>query len=590
MKRNLILSALLALAITSCQKNQMPETVISSPMISSKVGQMATALNPYAKGMVAAANPHAARAGIEALRAGGSAVDAAIAVQAVLGLVEPHSSGIAGGAFMVCYDASTGKVTAYNGRETAPAAVNEGLFLGADGKPLRYLDGIVSGRSTGVPGVIAMLHMAHTDHGKRAWADNFNAGITLAEDGFEVSPRMAMLVKIAANYALKNQAAARDYFFHKDGSPIEAGFRRDNQPYAASLRAIANDYRAMYEGPLAEAIIAAVGEEPRPGLLTLGDMKTYKPQKTDALCSPYRDYFLCGAVPPSSGGIAVQSILGQLANFDMKALFDKGTMRPTLGGWHVFAEASALAYADRDLYGADPDFVEVPTRGLLAVDYLKSRADLISMDASLKDVKAGNPAGFKPGKDATPDVPGTSHFSIVDKWGNVVSMTTTVESLFGSQRMAGGFMLNNQLTDFSFAPKDKAGNLIANRPGPGKRPRSSMAPHIVFDQDGGFAFATGSPGGSSIIAYTAKTMVAMVDWDMSPQQAADLANVISRNGSVRLEEAGLAPEIISGLEDLGHKVVRSKGEISGIHIIRKPPDGSYEGGADPRREGVVLEE
>ncbi len=577
--------ALLGLTLAGCNTNLPSATKISTP-----TAQMRTADNPYNKGMVVAANPLAVDAGIEALRAGGSAIDAAIAVQAVLGLVEPQSSGIAGGAFMVFYDASSGKVTAYNGRESAPAAIDENLFLGEDGKPLRYLDGIVSGRSTGVPGVIAMLHMAHEDHGKRPWVDNFAPGIKLAEDGFVVSPRMAMLVKIAANYALKNQDETREYFFNEDETPIKAGFVRDNQPYANSLRAIAKDYRAMYEGPLAAAIVAAVREEPRPGLLTLEDLNNYQPQKTDALCSPYRGYILCGAMPPSSGGVAVQSIMGQLSNFDMKAFFDKETMRPSLAGWHVFAEASAMAYADRDLYIADPAFVDVPTKALLNADYLKSRAGLISMAASLKNVKAGNPVDFKPGKDATPDVPGTSHFSIVDKWGNVVSMTATVESLFGSQRMAGGFMLNNQLTDFSFAPKDKAGNPIANRPQAGKRPRSSMAPHIVFNGDGQFAFATGSPGGSSIIAYTAKTMVAMIDWDMSPQEAANLANVISRNGSVRLEEAGLDPDIITGLEALGHKVVRSKGEISGIHIIRKNPDGTYTGGADPRREGTIKSE
>jgi len=286
----------------------------------------------------------------------------------------------------------------------------------------------------------------------------------------------------------------------------------------------------------------------------------------------------------------VQSIMGQLASFDMRGLFNKETMRPTLEGWHVFAEASEMAYADRDLYVADPDFVEVPTRAMLGPDYLKSRAALISMESSPKDVKAGDPVNFKPGKDATPDKEGTSHFSIVDKWGNVVSMTTTVESLFGSQRMAGGFMLNNQLTDFSYRPRDASGNLIANRPGPGKRPRSSMAPHIVFDKAGQFSFATGSPGGSSIIAYTAKTMVAMIDWDMSPGQAAELANVISRNGSIRLEENNLDESIIAGLEALGHKVVRSKGEISDLHIIRRNPDGTYQGGVDPRREGVAKSE
>lgn len=582
MKKIGFLSCVLALSMTACMPTKdKAETPVS---ISPQNAQMAPLENPYPKGMVAAANPYAVEAGLSALRAGGSAVDAAIAVQAVLGLVEPQSSGIGGGAFMVFYDSKTGKVTAYNGRETAPKAIDENLFLDENGQPLRYLDGIISGKSTGVPGAIAMLHMAHSDYGKRKWGENFTPAIKLAEDGFTVSPRMAKLVNVAKDYALTHQKAAREYFFHADGSPIEAGFVRDNKPYAESLRAIAKNYRALYEGPLAQAIVDAVHENPRPGLLSLEDMKAYKPQKRAALCSTYRGYILCGAMPPSSGGVAVQSIMGQLANFDMKAL------GPTLEGWHVFAEASELAYADRDLYVADPDFVEVPTRELIDPAYLKSRAHLIQMDSALKDVKAGDPVHFKPGKDATPDKKGTSHFSIVDKWGNVVSMTTTVESLFGSERMAGGFMLNNQLTDFSFAPRDKDGNLVANRPEPGKRPRSSMAPHIVFHKDGQFAFATGSPGGSSIIAYTAKTMIAMIDWGMDPQQAVELANVISRNGSIRLEEAGLAPDIISGLEAMGHKIVRSKGEISGLHIVRRKADGSYDGGADPRREGQAKSE
>ena len=581
MKHLLFSSCAFALGLVGCQQINSPNV---STDLSIQAAQMAPMQSPSTKGMVVAANPHAAQAGIEILRAGGSAVDAAIAVQTVLSLVEPQSSGIAGGAFMIFYDAKSGKVTAYNGREKAPAAIDENLFLDEGGKPLRYIDGIVSGKSTGVPGVMAMLDMAHGEHGKLPWAGNFNFAIKLAEDGFEVSPRMAGLIIMAADYGLKNQKATREYFFNADGSPIEAGFVRDNKPYANSLRLIAADVRAMYEGELARAIVDATHEDPRPGLLTLADMKAYRPAKTKALCSPYHDTILCGAMPPSSGGIAVQSLMGQLANFDMKKL------GPTLAGWHVFSEASELAYTDRSRFVADPDFVSVPTRELLDPAYLKSRAGLISMDKVMQDVRAGDPIGFKPGVDATPDKKGTSHFSIVDRWGNVVSMTTTVESVFGSERMAGGFMLNNQLTDFSFRPRDKDGNPIANRPQAGKRPRSSMAPHIVFDEHGQFSFATGSPGGSSIIAYTAKTMVAMIDWGMSPQEATDLANVISRKGSIRLEEAGLTEEIMIGLENLGHTIKRSKGEISGIHIIKRNPDGSYTGAADPRREGIAVTE
>ncbi|MEE9272173.1 MAG: gamma-glutamyltransferase [Robiginitomaculum sp.] len=581
MKPSVILMASCAiLGLSACGTKKAK----AAASLSREKAQMAPAVNPYTKGMVAAANPHAVEAGLEALRNGGSAIDAAIAVQTTLGLVEPQSSGVGGGAFLVFYDAKSGKVIAYNGRETAPAAVDENLFLGEDGKPVRYIEGITSGQSTGVPGVMAMLSMAHHEYGKRPWADDFNYAIDLADKGFEVSPRMAGLIKRAGDYALRVQPQARAYFFHEDGSPIEAGFHRDNKPYAESLRLIAKDVRNLYEGPLAEKIVAAVHEDPRPGLLSLDDLKNYKAKKTMALCSPYKDYTLCSAPPPSSGGIAVQSIMGQLSNFDMRALGS------TLEGWHVFAEVSELAYADRDLYVADPDFIDVPTRAMLAPTYLKSRAALVKMDSAMKDVKAGDPVNFRPGKDATPDVPGTSHMSIVDKWGNVVSMTTTVESLFGSERMAGGFMLNNQLTDFSFAPRDASGNPVANRVQAGKRPRSSMAPHIIFDKDGNFSFATGSPGGSSIIAYTAKTIIGIIDWGLSPQEAINLPNFIARNGVVRLEEAGFSNEHIKALEKLGHKITRSKGEISGLHIIRKNPDGSYTGGADPRREGKATSE
>ena len=386
-------------------------------------------------------------------------------------------------------------------------------------------------------------------------------------------------IKRIEPFALKKDKEAGPYFYHADGTPKQAGEVLKNPKYAQAMRQIGADYRNLYEGPIAQAFVDAVQRDPLPGALTLADMAGYTPIKSEALCSPYRAFVLCSAWPPSSGGVAIQSIMGQLENFDMAA------MGPSLEGWHTFAEASALAYADRDEFVGDPAYVDVPIREMLAPDYLAARAALIRPDSAIKNVVAGDPVGFKPGKDATPDEKGTSHFSIVDQFGNVVSMTTTVESVFGSQRMAHGFILNNQLTDFSAMPRDEAGNLIANRPGGGKRPRSSMGPHIVFGEDGQFDFATGSPGGSSIIAYVAKTIVAMIDWGMSPDEAASLANVISRNGSVRLEEGKLDEQIIRGLENMGHKVVRSKGEISGIHIIRVREDGSYAGAADPRREG-----
>lgn len=552
--------------------------------------------------MVVAANPLASAAGAKVLREGGSAVDAAIAVQAVLGLVEPQSSGLGGGAFMMVYDPKTGKVWHYDGRETAPAAVTPELFLDDDGQPLRYFDGIASGRSTGVPGAVAMLHLAHEDYGKKPWGAQFEEAIKLAETGFSVSPRMADIVSRMSKFVLGRQEAARQYFFESDGkTPIGVGFLRDNPAYAQSLKLIADNPRALLEGPLAEQIISAVQEEPLPGSLTLADMAGYAPKKSEALCSTYRAHIICGAQPPASGGIAVQSILGTLENFDMAA------MGPTEAGWHHFIEASFLAYADRDKYVADDSFVEVPKTLMLNKTYLKARAKLIDANRAIENVTAGNPAAFLRGKDATPDSPGTSHFTIIDKEGLTVSMTTTVEAPFGSQRMAGGFMLNNQLTDFSFKAVDAEGVAIANAPAPGKRPRSSMSPTIVFNPQGEFMFTTGSPGGNSIIAYTAKTIVGVIDWGLSPQQAIELPNVIARNGRVSLEAKGLKDEktnevqrtgpaaefgleesLVKSLEAKGHTVRRSKGEISGLHIIYREADGTLIGGADPRREGNVV--
>jgi len=536
-------------------------------------------------GMVVAANQHATQAGIEILEAGGSAVDAAIAVQAVLGLVEPQSSGLGGGSFMVVYDSQTGEVWSYDGREEAPSNIGPDLFLAEDGKPMRRFPAIASGLSTGSPGAVVMLHRAHQDYGKLDWGSQLNPAIKLAEDGFIISPRMANLMARMGNFFLKDHPPARAYFFtgKKDTNDKfithPAGFLRDNQPYAQTLKAIAQNPRALLEGPVAEAMIKTVQESPRPGTLSLSDMAAYQPLKTPGLCSPYREYTICGAMPPASGGIAVQSILGTLANFEMAA------MGPTLSGWHHFAEASFLSYADRDKYVADPRFVNVPISEMLDPNYLKSRAALVSPDRAIEEVKAGDlgPAG----QDATPDNPGTSHFTIMDKAGLVVSMTSTVEAPFGSQRMSGGFMLNNQLTDFSFVSVDAQGLTVANAPAPGKRPRSSMSPTIVFDKDGQFLFTTGSPGGNSIIAYTVKTIVGILDWGLSPQEAIDLPNVIARNGSIRLEADKMQEDIITGLEAKGHKIVRSRGEISGLHIIYRDKDGQLRSGVDPRREGTA---
>lgn len=583
--------------LTACSASQTDSAGLEE---TDKAVKIATTSAPKT-GMVAAANPYATEAGLEILRAGGSAVDAAIAVQATLGLVEPQSSGLGGGAFMVVYDPKTANVWAYDGRETAPAGADPRMFLDPEtGKTLNYFERVGSGMSTGVPSAIVMLERAHQDYGKLAWGAQLDGSIKLAEEGFIVSPRMASLVTRMAPYILRDDPNAERYFF-PEGEPVSEGFVRNNPGYAQTLRAIAQNPRALLEGEIAEDIIETIQRAPRPGTLTLSDMAAYQPKKTEALCTEYRGHAICGAQPPASGGVAVQSALGILSNFDMAEIGNSAL------GWHLFAEASFLAYADRNKYVADPAFVDVPVAEMLDPEYLAERASLIKTDGVIPDVKAGDPVAFKRGQDATPDSAGTSHFTIVDDTGLTVSMTTTVESAFGSQRMVRGFMLNNQLTDFSSENVDQDGVPIANAVAAGKRPRSSMSPHIVFDKDGEFLFTTGSPGGNSIIAYTTKTIVGILDWGLSPQDAIELPNVIARNGTVRLEaknlkdaetdeldrgagavEFGMEEATVAALEALGHKVRRSRGEISGLHIIYRQEDGTLIGGADPRREGVAA--
>lgn len=541
------------------------------------------AVDAQGPAMVSAANPHAVEAGLDALRAGGDAIDAAIAVQSVLGLVEPQSSGLGGGAFLLYFDAQTGDLTVYDGRETAPAAAGPDLFLDEAGAPLGFFQAIFSGHSIGVPGAVDALAEAHADYGQLDWADGFDHAIALADDGFEVSPRLnSFIVRLNGRTPINEWPAPRDYFFLEDGSPLPVGHLLANPAYADSARAIAADRRAIYEGPLAAAIIDAVQDEPRPGSLTLTDLANYQAIRREAICRPYREWTICGAPPPASGGVTVNEILGLLEPWDMSA-----TGPDSVEGWRRFIEASRLAYADRDAYVADTDFVSVPVEGLLAEDYITTRSTLVDRADAMPDVQPGVPDGLTaPGADATPDVPGTSHFVIVDGDGDVVSMTTTVESVFGSHRMAGGFFLNNQLTDFSRAPLDADGQLVPNAPAGGKRPRSSMSPTIVFDADGNFVLATGSPGGSSIIAYTAKTLVGMLDWGLTPQEAIELPNVVARGNVVRVED-GMDAEVLQGLSDLGFTLDANRGENSGIHIVRRLEDGTLIGGADPRREGIV---
>ena len=535
--------------------------------------------------MVAAANPLAVEAGIEVLRAGGSAVDAAIAVQAVLGLVEPQSSGLGGGAFMLHYDSATGDVVTYDGREVAPQGATPDMFLDASGRPMAELDAVRSGRSVGVPGAVAMLEMAHREHGRLPWARPWRPAERLAARGFAVSPRLNELIGVAvARGALSVDALA---YLTLDGrTPLPVGHRLVNRAYAKTVRRIAVAGAAAFrEGALADEIVAAVRREPLPGSLTHEDLRAYRPQKLEPVCNGYRVYLVCGMRPPSSGGIAVLGVLGILENFDMSSMGPA-----TTAGWHHFIEAQRLAYADRDHYVADDRFTAVPLAGLIDKNYLRERAGLISEARALPRVDPGNPPGAMPrGRDATGQGVGTSHFVVVDGRGNVVSMTTTIEGLFGSQRMAGGFFLNNQLTDFSFRPVDDSGAAIANAVAPGKKPRSSMSPTLVF-RDGTFELAVGSPGGNSIIAYVSKAIVGMLDWNLTPQQAVDLPNVIAR-GRIVAETSRADPRLLAELLDRGHVFLpseRGAGEGSGLHAVRRLSDGRLSGAADPRREGTVA--
>ncbi len=538
-------------------------------------------LAPHA--MVAAANPLAAAAGLKVLKAGGSAIDAAVAVQAVLGLVEPQSSGLGGGAFMVYFDGKTHKLTAYDGREVAPAGATPALFLKDDGAPMGFGQAIVSGHSAGVPGAIAMLYLAHKDHGRRPWKTLFGDAEQLADDGFVVSPMLAS--RIASPYPPQNkQPDVIRYFSKPDGTRLAAGDLLVNHAYAATLRKLAAEGpRAILSGPIAADIIRRLHQDPLPSTMTLADLAAYKPHETAALCRPYRVYVVCSDQAPS-GGMAVLEALGLLEHTDIAA---RGPTDPQ--AWLEIAEAEQLMYADRDTYEGDPAFVQVPVEGLLDPAYLAERAKLIGETAFAKPPAPGTPAGApKVGLDATAEPGGTSHFVIVDAAGNVVSMTTTVESIFGDGRMVDGFFLNNQLTDFSFSPKTSGGLPIANAVAAGKRPRSSMAPIIILDRKGNFVAAVGSPGGNAIPSYVLKTLVGVLDWHLSMQDAAALPNLIARGGQVQSEPKRYAPGVVDALAAKGLKVSTGfAAEGSGVHGIIKR-DGGYEGGADPRREGVAV--
>jgi gamma-glutamyltranspeptidase/glutathione hydrolase len=531
--------------------------------------------------MVAAANPLAAEAGMAMLRQGGSAVDAAIASALVLGLVEPQSSGLGGGAFLLHYDGATHDVAAYDGRETAPRSVDEALFLKADGTPMEFWDAVIGGRSVGVPGLLRMLELTHRDHGRLPWATLFQPAIRLAEQGFAISPRLHGL--IAEDKYLKRYPATAAYFHDAAGNPLPVGHLLKNQAYADTLEAVAaGGADAFYKGPMAMDVVAAVSSATdNPGLLSYTDLRNYQAKRRAPLCLPYRVWVVCGMSPPTSGGVAVLQILKLLEPFDLAAL-EPGSA----GAVHLVAEASRLAFADRGQFLADSDFVEVPLDALLDPAYLSERARLIDPARSMGEASPGLPdqQALSPKK---PDPPSTSHLSVVDRDGNAVSMTASIEGAFGSHLMARGFMLNNELTDFSFRPSVD-GRPVANRVEAGKRPRSSMSPTLVLDRDGRFVMAIGSPGGSRIIGYTAKAIVAALDWDLPMQAAVALPNFANRNGATDLEAGTAVENAKAALEALGHEV-NVTAMTSGLHGIRRTESG-LEGGADPRREGVVLGE
>ena len=527
---------------------------------------------------VAAAHPMAVEAGLEILRAGGTAADAAVAVQAMLGLVEPQSSGLGGGAFLLYYDAATGRITAYDGRETAPAAATASLFLDEQANPLSYRDAVLSGRSTGVPGAVAMLGLAHGQHGKLPWKALFGPALRAADGGFAVPQRLARFA--GGSFPQAAEPDAKALFSRADGTPVQAGDVIRNPAYADALRRIMSQGpRALIEPPLADAIIRRVGAPPRPGAMSRGDLASYQPRVADPLCGPFLVYVVCVPPPPSSG----VSLLQMLAILERKEIALHGPDDPE--AWFLIAEAGRLMYADRDQYVADPVYVEVPVAGLLAPDYIGRRAALIGAAAGAPP-PAGEPAPIQRGPDSTAESSGTSSYVIVDSAGNVASITTTVESLFGSGRAVSGFFLNNQLTDFSFNPVTPTGDEAANAVAPGKRPRSSMAPAIVLGRDGRVIAALGSPGGSAILAYNAKALVGLLAWELPLQQAIDLPNLVARGADFNGEASKFTPTVLQGLADRGIVVKPGRGEESGLHGIVLHDDGTTEGAADPRREGV----
>jgi gamma-glutamyltranspeptidase / glutathione hydrolase len=605
MKKQKLVAMLSIVLLASCGTGSIPfipapEGTFLPPEPPS--GFTAKTIAYSANNMVAAANPLAVNTGVKILAAGGSAVDAAIAVQMVLNLVEPQSSGIGGGAFMLHHDANKKETLAYDGRETAPASATADMFKKA-GVNLTFLPAVDGGLSVGTPGLVKMLEMAHQKHGKLAWATLFEDAIKLSENGFAISNRMSVSIAGSAARIKAQGEPGASYFLNADGTAKAEGTLLKNPEFAATLKSIAaGGAAAFYSGDIAKAIVDKVKAHPtNPGRLELSDLAGYQAKARSPICGDYRGTFnVCGMPPPSSGGIAVLQTLGILTNFNV------AQYKPnSADAIHLVSEAYRLAYADRAKYVADADFINVPIVGLVDGSYLKARSTIIKMDKSMGVPVAGVPVGAVAslGNDNSLNLPSTSHMSIVDSSGNVVSMTTTIENGFGSLQMVKGFLLNNQLTDFSFDEKDATGALIANRVQPGKRPRSSMSPTIIFNKNGQVEAIVGSPGGSNIIQYVVKTTLGIVDWNMDIQQAINLSNFGAQtSATTSLEKGSLAAAAETELKARGHTV--SIVDInSGVHgvvfsgirqidgsvglLSRNPTFGNWAGGADPRREGIA---
>ncbi len=567
--------ALLCLFVSAAFAQQADTPELPTPSVQKKL--------VHAKHfMVSAAHPLATDAGVAILAKGGSAIDAAIAVQMVLNLVEPQSSGLGGGAFMLYFNAKEKSVTAYDGRETAPAGATPTMFLDSDGKPpQRFAEAVLGGRSVGVPGVLRALEAAHARHGKLPWATLFQPAIAIAENGFPLSKRTHQY--LVGNATLLANPATREYFYQADGSPKAIGTIIKNPALADVFKRIAKDGPdAFYKGEIARDMVAAVhNHKTHPGTLSEADLAGYRARTEDALCGNYREYRLCGMPLPSSGGIAVLQIMQMLERFP------SADLQPgSVASLHLMAEAERLAYADRERYSADDRFVDVPVAGLLSREYLRARSALISPDKTMNRATAGIPPNTKlalADGDA-PELPSTSHFSLVDADGNGISMTTSVESYFGSHIFVHGFFLNNQMTDFSLLP-ERDGVPVANAIVPGKRPRSAMSPFVVQDKSGNLYLLIGSPGGSMIITLVTKTLVATIDGHLDIQAAIDLPNAGNRNGATEIERLSAYEKLAPGLRALGHEI-RIFDIPSGFHGIGRDADG-WTGGADPRRDGIA---